>query len=880
MATPLMKEYCEELKKCKEEFGEEVIIMMQVGSFYEIYQINEIGHAKLVSEILGIALSKKVNTTDQPYMCGFPLYTLGKFITKLNDEGYIVAVYDQKAANVKERFRKGVYRPSLRIELDDNANQDNRLMCIIFESYQNGMDRVKTTRFLISISCIDIDTGNLYIKEIEVDDWTYIRNIIVKFQPTEVLYKSNFEIDEKIWMCKYHKITSDTDLGILYKVFDIPGKEDVTIRLGIERYPLIAQCLAGLFHFIEHHDPCLMMKVKYPAWCDQENTFVEYNTDFFIEMNIMDIDNRRKHFVDKKKQKTLFDILNHTQTIMGKRRLKEMLRFPLCHVDLLKDRIDKIKSHRNVNIKLEFGDIDWLNLRWRRQKASIQSILTMIHQIEKFYNDVLFLDLINIVPINGLQQFLNLVKDKWDIDNQERILKNPSIVLKDLQDDFDVCTQQLKSIENKLNYTNELAFKLIKIDNLYYFQTTRKRWDSVKKSKMFSEFNCMNVSTNSRIYTEELHSLSRKMNYLEEKIAQKTFEEFNQQSQEMFSIIDFENICRVIAELDLWSSLSDFFEKNHYKEPEYITDETSMVEGNQIRHPIIEQIDRDTLFVPHDIKLDKKGMLIFGINSSGKSTYLKSIGLCVWLAQCGMFIPANMFRISPFKILMSKIGSYDNLYLGHSTFVAEMKELHFIIRKAISNRSLILCDELTSGTEIFSSTGIVASTIDYFHKNNISFIITTHLHLLSKIKEIKEFADIYHFTLETEKTNSLLIEDLKIRYNRTLKETSGPEMYGIEIANDMGLPIEFIKKAIEIRNKINYSFGEETKIKKSRYNKRLYVDKCFKCGSTNLLHTHHITPQSVFMSSAMNHHDKDGLYNLIILCEPCHHETHSVVSNG
>lgn len=872
MATPLMREYCDEVKRCREEFEEEVIVMMQVGSFYEVYQLDNVGHAKQVSELLGIALSRKANTADQPYMCGFPLYTLGKFITRLNDEGYIVAVYDQKQENVRERFRKGVYRPSLRIELEDNSNQENRLMCVVIESYKNGMERIKTTRFLISISCIDVDTGRLSIKEVEVDDWTHLQNIIVKFQPTEVIYTANFPIDPKIFRCGHQEVNGHGDVGVLHKAYDIPGKEDPIQKLGLERYPSVAKSLIALLTFIERHDPCLMTKIRPPMWCDQESTYVEYNTDFFTEMNILDIDQRRKSFVEKKKQKTLFDVLNHTKTIMGRRRLKEILRFPLCDQERLRERVGQIARHRGLGMDLEFVDLDWLNLRWKRQKASIQSVLTMMMQLEAFVKNVENMGLEKTVSTLEIKDFIEKTACRWDFKDAERILRYPSPELRALQDDFDACDSQLKMIEKELNYTNETAFKLVKLDNLFYFQTTKKRWESVKKSELFSKYTCNTSSSNCRIYSEELHSLARKMNHLEERITLKTFEEFNQQSQEILLSVDFDSICNTIADLDLWTSLADFFEQHHYTEPTYTDCEASLVEGHEIRHPIIEQIDRDNLFVPHNVGMIERGMLIFGINSSGKSTYLKSVGLCVWMAQCGLYVPANDFRISPFKILMSKIGSFDNLYLGHSTFVAEMNELHLILRKSIPRKSLILCDELTSGTEIYSATGIVASTIQHFHENNILFIITTHLHLLSKIKEVREAVNIHHFVLETEKTTSLLIQDLRIRYNRKLKQSSGPETYGIEIASDMGLPKDFIRKANEIRSRIDCQFGTEKKNKKSRYNKRLFVDKCFKCGSSQSLHTHHITPQADFPSDI---HDKNGLYNLIILCEPCHHDIHA-----
>jgi DNA mismatch repair ATPase MutS len=222
---------------------------------------------------------------------------------------------------------------------------------------------------------------------------------------------------------------------------------------------------------------------------------------------------------------------------------------------------------------------------------------------------------------------------------------------------------------------------------------------------------------------------------------------------------------------------------------------------------------------------------------------------------------------------MSKIGMYDNLYLGHSTFIAEMNELHHIFRKAVQNRSLILCDELTAGTEMLSAVGIVASTICHFRSIGVSHIITTHLHALAKLPEVKtEDIHLCHFEVKTEKSSSILISDIKIRYDRQLKEGPGPHTYGIEIADDMGLPKEFIAMAHEIRKKVSYDI-RTTRTKKSRYNKKLWMTECFRCGGKQNLHTHHITPQAMFTDGSLE--NKDGLYNLIVVCEDCHQAIHS-----
>lgn len=187
-----------------------------------------------------------------------------------------------------------------------------------------------------------------------------------------------------------------------------------------------------------------------------------------------------------------------------------------------------------------------------------------------------------------------------------------------------------------------------------------------------------------------------------------------------------------------------------------------------MRHPIMEAIHRDSLFVPLDaeVGMDKHGYLIYGMNSSGKSTMLKSIGLCQWMTQCGLYVPAKSWEFSPFDAIYTKIGIQDNLFLGHSTFVAKMNELLYILKRS-TPRTLVMCDELTSGTETTSTTGLVKSTLLHFLEKKLCFFFTTHLHTVSKLPEINAhpFIHICHFRIEREKqsTKNLLVRDICLR---------------------------------------------------------------------------------------------------------------------
>ena len=235
----------------------------------------------------------------------------------------------------------------------------------------------------------------------------------------------------------------------------------------------------------------------------------------------------------------------------------------------------------------------------------------------------------------------------------------------------------------------------------------------------------------------------------------------------------------------------------------------------------------------------------------------------------GMFTSASSFEYYPFQNLLTKISNNDNLFKGQSTFIVEMYELKNILKKSNRN-SMILCDELTSGTETASSTGLVTSSIIHLIKKNTNFLFTTHLHELKRFKEITENSDldVYHFDIDVDPMDG-------VKYNRKLQKGFGKEKYGIEIAQAIGLDKEFIKSAFNFRNKHEGNNSELLNYKKSRYNSKVFVDKCNRCGSKHDLHTHHIHEQHTSNKNGIiNHFPKNIRHNLEILCEECHIKHH------
>lgn len=305
--------------------------------------------------------------------------------------------------------------------------------------------------------------------------------------------------------------------------------------------------------------------------------------------------------------------------------------------------------------------------------------------------------------------------------------------------------------------------------------------------------------------------------------------------------------------------------------------------GRRIRYSAFQLIIEPSTnnIVPISIREKTKSGDYFGFGIGGNerflmpdgnvchnSTLMKSLGVAVLMAQCGMFVPCSSMNWTPFTSLFTKIGSRDDIWKGRSTFITEMNELKHMIDRS-NDRTLVLCDELTSGTETYSATGIVASTLETFLEKKSKFIMTTHLHTLKKFHGLLGQLRVMHFGMEHHK------EEQKLVFDRVLREGSGKSIYGLEIAEYLGFPDTFLKCAFQYRSDLDPASVPVEPKKRSRYNRKKWVDVCETCGSTQDLHTHHIQHQKEAGEDGyIGNYHKNRLSNLRILCRICHEKEH------
>ena len=341
----------------------------------------------------------------------------------------------------------------------------------------------------------------------------------------------------------------------------------------------------------------------------------------------------------------------------------------------------------------------------------------------------------------------------------------------------------------------------------------------------------------------------------------------------------FDVICEFITYIDLIFTKAFICEKYGYCKPEIISCEKSFINVKDLRHCLIEHIHQNELYIANDIILgtnEINGTLLYGTNAVGKTSFMRAIGIAVIMAQAGLYVPASNFIFYPFKYIFTRILGNDNIFKGLSTFAVEMSELRTILRLADKN-SLVLGDELCSGTESISATSIFMAGIQKLYERGCSFIFATHLHEIIQYDEIKELTglSIKHMTVVYDKEKDLLI------YNRKLQDGSGENMYGLEVCKSLSLPTDFLEQANNIRMKYYPKSSSILDFKVSKYNANHIKGICEKCGTELSTEVHHLQHQQEandkgIIKTKSQYFHKNHSANLLSLCKKCHDDFHDI----
>lgn len=890
--------YCE--KHRKEEEGR--LTMIQAGGFFECYD-NDIhgdkGCGAKLSQLLTINLTRKnknksSETGDEnAYMCGFPISSLNKYVTKLNDMGYSVAVYKQREDNKKVRYLQGIYTPTIRIENNDEESNDNiyhlSFGVYFLQKYPVQHGRIRTFEYSHHYCTMQLSTGKIYMGEnIDSEYDRMIQQFLVQNSSKEVFYYfDGFEPDEmkKIQQILPNQTLHSWESNRIASEYNEQHIENYT-TFEMSHHSEMEQCIYNGLQFIEKHDSYYLKGLRFPndAWTKNDQLpIVQYNRDLFRELFLFSINEERQ--LASTKKSTVFDILSTSMNVMAKRNLRKILQHPKTSMESIQEGYRKIENCNVTNEQkkyfVDLFDVEWYYVRWYRENLSfkcLSKLLTAYQELEVWYPELKSLNdyVKEIWNLNAMKTFPNLCPIHEDYFRHDHEDHEQLTNLK--REIYEIYTQIEK-------FEKDGVVLITNVPNVheYHFQIPSKKWAKFSKSKQDQYRILEKKTTNTKIMPHPVDSLLRQLAKNMTMLRKLQQEKFTHYQNEIFSRFEDMLCCfhQTLMDECTFSVLKDFFEKNDYHCPLLsTTSKKGYCHFQNLRHVIVEQIDKNNLYVPLSFEIDQDkniGSLIYGMNSSGKSTFMKSVGLALWLAQCGLFVPASSFEFSPYSRIFSKFNHSDNLYCGHSLFVSEMSDLDYILKHSTDN-TLLLMDELTSGTEVHSASSLIIAMMEEFLKKKISFCFTTHIHWIGEYVQKHLNVNLFHFTYDTTKDirkEKLLAESVHDFYNRELKAGSGPKTYGIEVAEKIGIAPSLIKRAYQIRSGVHFFYEPHDTNKTSRYNASVKMEKCLVCNETKNLHCHHIFPQQYFDSTnILQGFRKDGKYNLVVLCQKCHDNIH------
>lgn len=952
----LLKEYFKLRDKYRDQLGENTLLLMEVGSFYEIYtKVDK--HSKEITEPQIIHLRKYAELapgkkTEEVLMLGFSSkipFLLEKYLEKIINNGYSAVIYDQDSPTAKTtRSLKGIYSPGTFFYENSNDDVSNHVACIWIESHKKTKIN-KSGNIVIGMSIIDNYTGKSSFYQIISENLhnptTYdeLERFITSYNPKECIFISNFsqkEINDIIQFIKLQskkthvfniseskvkKVESQIyqreilDKFFSFNISESLFKNSLEFTYGIQSY-------VYLLNFVYEHNPSLVNKICEPVVENKSERMLLANHSL-EQLNILP----DKNYTGK--LSSISEFLNNCITPMGIRSFKYNILNPMTNRE-------KIEEKYNITEYLLKTDY-WI--KWRDNLKSIKDIEKLNRQLylKKITPQNLFYFYDNLSSIQSLYSNLssdllinNYLNNKITMNIQDvcnkfkQVFENTFIIeeCKNINSfDFDInfikegINKELdKYVELNMDSKSKIECMRVYLDDLIAKGEKSKKNDFVKiHSTDKNGYNLQCTSRRSKILAEQIKDkVSEELTFINENGNAKKFDfiiktinyeiatganvnivnediknvcnDIISSRSKMKDLINIEymkfiiklqeyekefyNLIQFVSHIDLLQNMCYIAIKNKYSKPRIHDGNKSYIDVKELRHPLIEKLNVDEIYTPNDLclGLDKDMMLLYGTNAVGKTSFIRSLGICIIMAQAGLYVPCTELNYIPYKSIFTRILGNDNLFKGLSTFAVEMSELRIILNTADEN-SLILGDELCSGTEQDSAISIFVSGLEMLYNKNVTAIFATHIHEIVNYEEIVNMETILikHMEVEYDEMNDKLI------YNRKLKDGPGSCMYGLEVCKSLHLPDEFLSNAFKLRRKYKKEERSVLEQKTSHFNSKKIMGNCELCKKNLGTEVHHLQHQeNADENNMIGTFHKNHPANLLTLCEECHNKIH------
>ncbi|MCQ4035991.1 DNA mismatch repair protein MutS [Kaistella montana] len=784
--TPLMTQY----NTIKAKYPD-ALLLFRVGDFYETFGTDAIK----TSQILGIVLTKRANGEGHIELAGFPHHSVDSYLPKLVRAGLRVAICDQleDPKSVKGIVKRGV------TELVTPGVTFNEQ--VLTSKKNNFLLSVHKEKEKFGIALVDVSTGEFLVSEGNLEK---LLHIVHTFDPSEIIYQRSTELPSQLKNKNSFKL-EDWAFQYNYAYEKLTGhfKTNSLKGFGIEEFKLGIIAAGSIFaYLVEDTHHALLQHITKIQMIPQDD---------YLMMDHFTLRNLEIVYPSNPQGKSLLNIIDKTSTPMGGRLLRRRLILPLKSVDEINRRLNLIEFfNKEDHLKYEIqqllksiSDLDRLMGKLASEKISPKELgylrhsLINIHQIKSLlhpFDDVLAW----IEPLNNLEEIISYLVNYLNEELPVNIAKG-NVIKTGISEELD----HLRSLQSKgKNFLDEMCEREIErtgISSLKisfngvfgYFIEVR----NTHKDKVPSDWIRKQTLVNAERYiTEELKDYEEQILGAEEKISKIEHELYRKVCENVMIYIDaIQGNSKIIAELDCGVGLSELAVSESYTRP--ILNDSYAIELKEARHPIIENaLPLGEKYIPNDLFLDKDSqqiIMVTGPNMAGKSAILRQTAIICLMAQIGSFVPAKHAEIGILDKIFTRVGATDNISAGESTFMVEMNEAANILNN-ISERSLILLDEIGRGTSTYDGVSIAWAIAEYLHQHptQAKTLFATHYHELNEMTVNFERIKNFHVSIQENKGN--------IIFMRKLLPGGSEHSFGIHVAKLAGMPSKVVNRANEV----------------------------------------------------------------------------------
>lgn len=796
--SPMMAQYMETKKQYQD-----CILFYRLGDFYEMF----FDDALTASRELEITLTgKECGLEERAPMCGVPYHAVDSYLSRLVQKGYKVAIAEQmedpkQAKGLVKREVIRVVTPGTITSnqaLDETKN--NYLMAIVYLGDKMG------------VSVADITTGDFLVTEVGSERSLF--DEINKFSPAEIIYNDAFtmsgiSLDEMkdryhfaVFAVDSHYFQDESCRKVLKEHFKVNGLEG----LGLGDYDSGVIAAGAVLQYLYETQKTTM---------DHLTSIVPYSTGNYM---VLDSSTRRnlellETMREKQKRGSLLWVLDKTRTAMGARLLRTWIEQPLIHKEEILERQKAIEELNMNYISREelreylnpVYDLERLIGRISYKSANPRDLLAFRNSIAMVPYMKQLLQEFTCANLKALEEEMDPLEDLNDLISRA-IAEEPPVTVREggiIRDGFHeeadrlrhaktegkTWLAELEARERDKTGIKNLKVKYNKVFG-YYFEVTNSFKDLVP-----DYFIRKQTLTNAERYTtDELKELEDVILGAEDKLFSLEYELFCQVRDAVGAqVVRIQKTARAIAETDVYASLSTVATRNDYVKPSI--NEKGVIQIKAGRHPVVEKMMRDDLFVSNDTYLDNgknRISIITGPNMAGKSTYMRQTALIVLMAQIGSFVPASQANIGICDRIFTRVGASDDLASGQSTFMVEMTEVANILRNATRN-SLLILDEIGRGTSTFDGLSIAWAVVEHISNTRLlgaKTLFATHYHELTELEGLMSGVNNYCIAVKEQGDDIVFL--------RKIVKGGADKSYGIQVAKLAGVPDTVINRAKEL----------------------------------------------------------------------------------